>query len=94
MSLAAGASAVWVGTRFVCAKEANAPPAHQKAVIEADYEGTVRTLIYTGRPLRVRATPFILDWENNRQAEIRELTSKGVVPVPLRANFDPDLKKR
>ncbi|PRP73572.1 oxidoreductase, 2-nitropropane dioxygenase family [Planoprotostelium fungivorum] len=82
-ALAVGASAVWVGTRFVCAKEAGAPPAHQKAVLEADYDGTVRTLIYTGRPLRVRATPFVLDWENNKQDEIKDSTAKGIVPVPL-----------
>jgi len=94
MSLAAGASAVWVGTRFVCAKEAGAPPAHQKAVLDAGYDGTVRTIIYTGRPLRVGATPFVLDWENNRQAEIKELTAKGIVPVPLHGDAGHDTKKR
>jgi Nitronate monooxygenase len=34
-----GATAVWVGTRFVNAEEAGAPVAHQKAVINADFEG-------------------------------------------------------
>jgi NAD(P)H-dependent flavin oxidoreductase YrpB (nitropropane dioxygenase family) len=34
-----GATAVWVGTRFVNAEEAGAPAAHQKAVLNADYEG-------------------------------------------------------
>lgn len=29
MALAFGAQAVWVGTRFICAKEAGAPPRHQ-----------------------------------------------------------------
>jgi hypothetical protein len=24
-----------------------------------------------------------MDWENNRQAEIKELTSKGIVPVGM-----------
>ena len=35
MALALGASGVWVGTRFVAAKEAGAPPRHQKAVVSA-----------------------------------------------------------
>ncbi len=49
-ALSWGASAVWVGTRFVCATEAGAPPRHQKAVVGADYDSTIRTVIYTGRP--------------------------------------------
>ena len=27
----------------------------------------IRTIIYTGRPLRVKKTPFIMDWEENKQ---------------------------
>ena len=57
MALCCGAQAVWVGTRFLCASEAGAPPRHQQAVIEAGYDDTVRTLIFTGRPLRVKKTP-------------------------------------
>ena len=56
MALCLGADAVWVGTRFVCAKEAGAPPRHQQAIINAGYHDTVRTLIYTGRPLRCLKT--------------------------------------
>lgn len=36
---------------------------------------------HQGRPLRVRKTPFIMDWEENKQAEIKEKTSKGILPV-------------
>ena len=32
MALSLGADAVWVGTRFICAEEAAAPPRHQKVV--------------------------------------------------------------
>lgn len=81
MALALGASAAWVGTRFICATEAGAPPRHQKSVIEAGYDDTIRTIIYTGRPLRVRKTDYIMDWEDNKQGEIKELTKKGVLPV-------------
>lgn len=81
MSLALGAEAVWVGTRFICAKEAGAPPRHQKAVIACGYDDTLRTIIFTGRPLRVQKNPYILDWEENKKAQIKELTGKGVLPV-------------
>jgi len=90
MSLALGASGVWVGTRFICATEAGAPPRHKQAVMKAGYNDTVRTLIYTGRPLRVLRTEYVNDWESNRGKEIRELTGKGVLPV----QYDLDQKKK
>ncbi|KUI53880.1 putative nitronate monooxygenase [Cytospora mali] len=79
-SLMMGASAVWVGTRFVLSQEAGAPEAHKEAVRTAGFDDTIRTLIFTGRPLRVRKNPYIVNWETERQAEIRELTSKGTLP--------------
>jgi hypothetical protein len=36
-----------------------------------------------GRPLRIKKTPFIMNWENNRQDEIKDLTSRGIVPVGM-----------
>ncbi|KAL0638427.1 hypothetical protein Q9L58_002570 [Maublancomyces gigas] len=80
-SLMMGAQAVWVGTRFILSNEAGAPKAHQEAVRTAGFDDTVRTIIFTGRPLRVRTNPYIANWEENRQAEIKKLTSKGVIPV-------------
>jgi len=81
MALAFGAQAVWVGTRFVCAKEASAPPRHQEAILKAGYTDTIRTVIFTGRPMRVLKTDYISDWELYRQKEIKELTSQGVIPA-------------
>jgi len=80
-ALMLGASAVWVGTRFVLCDEAGAPKAHQEAVRTAGFEDNVKTLIFTGRPLRVRINPYIQNWEENRQNEIKELTAKGKIPV-------------
>ncbi|KAG8531729.1 uncharacterized protein KY384_003361 [Bacidia gigantensis] len=80
-ALMLGASAVWVGTRFVLCEEAGAPKAHQEAVRTSGFDDNVRTLIFTGRPLRVRKNPYIDNWETNRQNEIKELTSKGTIPV-------------
>jgi NAD(P)H-dependent flavin oxidoreductase YrpB (nitropropane dioxygenase family) len=81
MSLALGAAGVWVGTRFVNAEEAGAPPIHQKTLINTSSEGTMRTIIFTGRPLRIASMEYAKDWEENRQHEIKELTSKGILPV-------------
>ncbi|KAH9027763.1 2-nitropropane dioxygenase [Lactarius hengduanensis] len=79
-NLVYGAQAVWVGTRFVASEEAGASKAHKQALLGAGHSDVVRTVIYTGRPLRVRRTPYVDDWEKNRQAEIKELTSKGIIP--------------
>ncbi|KAI9728077.1 MAG: hypothetical protein M1834_007793 [Cirrosporium novae-zelandiae] len=80
-SLMLGANAVWIGTRFVLCEEAGAPASHQEAVRTAGFDDNVRTIIFTGRPLRVRKNAYIDDWENNRQAEIKDLTAKGIIPV-------------
>ncbi|PSR78263.1 hypothetical protein PHLCEN_2v7459 [Hermanssonia centrifuga] len=89
-NLAWGAQAVWVGTRFVASEEASAPKAHKDALLSAGYEDAVTTLIYSGRPLRVRRTPYVDDWNNNRQAEIKELTSKGIIPHEYEMEKHPE----
>lgn len=82
MALAMGAAGVWVGTRFVACSDSSASRYHQKLICEAGYNDTRRTIIYTGRPMRVFRTPFVESWEENRQEEIKRHTSKGIVPVP------------
>ncbi|GAD95964.1 oxidoreductase, 2-nitropropane dioxygenase family, putative [Paecilomyces variotii No. 5] len=76
-----GASAVWIGTRFILAEEAGAPEAHKEAVRTAGFDDNVRTIIFTGRPMRVRNNEYIQNWEENRAQEIKELTSKGIIPI-------------
>jgi len=90
MALSLGADAVWVGTRFVAATEAGAPKRHKQGVVTAGFHDTVRTIIYTGRPMRVKKSPFIMDWEDNKQAEIKELTSQGILPME---KFGQELEK-
>lgn len=86
-SLMMGAAAVWVGTRFILTDEAGAPESHKEAVRTAGFDDTIRTLIFTGRPLRVRKNPYIEHWETERQDEIKELTSQGKLP------YEADLDK-
>ncbi|KAJ9609506.1 hypothetical protein H2200_005833 [Cladophialophora chaetospira] len=80
-ALMLGASAVWVGTRFVTAKESGAPEVAKRAIIDADFDSTIKSTIWTGRPLRALATPYVRNWETNRAEEIKELTSKGIIPL-------------
>ncbi|KAJ5907479.1 hypothetical protein N7495_000161 [Penicillium taxi] len=80
-ALMLGASAVWIGTRFILADEAGASKAHQEAVRTAGFEDNIRTIIFTGRPLRVRKNEYILNWEENRADEIKKLTAQGIIPV-------------
>ncbi|EKM82830.1 hypothetical protein AGABI1DRAFT_111394 [Agaricus bisporus var. burnettii JB137-S8] len=89
-SLSYGAAGVWVGTRFVACVEAGAPAKHKELVVSAGYDDTVRTLIYSGRPLSVRKTPYVLDWETNRAAELSSLLAKGLVPHDVELEKHPE----
>ncbi|KAE9403493.1 2-nitropropane dioxygenase [Gymnopus androsaceus JB14] len=88
-----GAQAVWVGTRFVASKEAGAPQYHKDQIVSAGFDDVIRTIIFTGRPLHVKKFAFVEDWEINRQAEIKELTSKGIIPVEWDAEQRPEIFK-
>lgn len=61
-SLSYGAAGVWVGTRFVASVEAGAPPKHKEMIVTAGYDDLTKTLIYSGRPMSVRKTPYVEDW--------------------------------
>jgi NAD(P)H-dependent flavin oxidoreductase YrpB (nitropropane dioxygenase family) len=46
-ALTLGATAVWIGTRFVLSKEAGAARAHKEAVKTSGFDDNVRTIIFT-----------------------------------------------
>lgn len=77
-ALATGCAGVWVGTRFIASEEAGAGPMHKKRLLAASFDDTVRTTIYTGRPMRVFKTPYIKDFEENRQQEKLEMQEMGI----------------
>ena len=79
-SLMQGAQGVWVGTRFVASDEAGCSRMHKEHVVSAKFTDTLRTLVVSGRPLRVRMNDYIQGWEN-RPEEIKRLTESGVVPM-------------
>ncbi|CAI7662872.1 unnamed protein product [Penicillium glandicola] len=60
--------------------ESGASRLHKEAVIGAQFGETKRTLVVTGRPLRMLPNDYIKEWET-RPADIAALTSKGIVPI-------------
>lgn len=78
MALTAGCSGVWVGTRFIASDEAGAGPMHKKRVVESSYNDTMRSTIYTGRPMRIFKTPYTEEFEEKRAHEITEMNSMGI----------------
>lgn len=79
--LSFGAVGAWVGTRFVASKEAGCSELHKEAVISAAFEDTLRTLVVSGRPLRVKMNDYIRSWEVDRPEEIKKLCDSGVTPL-------------
>ena len=66
-ALALGAQGVWMGTRFIASSEAHAGEMYRQAVLGAGDDGTVRTRCYSGKPMRVKANPYVEDWERRPQ---------------------------
>ncbi|WVR04037.1 hypothetical protein IAU60_001036 [Kwoniella sp. DSM 27419] len=88
-SLMFGAQGVWVGTRFVASTEAAAPKKHKELILSAGHGDANTTLIYTGRPLRVRQTDYVKSW-NNRQDEVLALTKQGKIPHDVELEKHPE----
>ncbi|KAI0122913.1 2-nitropropane dioxygenase [Xylariales sp. AK1849] len=79
-SLMQGAVGVWVGTRFVASTEAASSEEHKKSVVDCGFDETERTLVISGRPLRMRTNPYVAAWHAQPQ-KIKELCDAGVVPI-------------
>jgi NAD(P)H-dependent flavin oxidoreductase YrpB (nitropropane dioxygenase family) len=79
-SLMQGAVGVWVGTRFVASVEAACSEEHKREVVGCGFDGTERTLVLSGRPLRMKTNEYIRKWHAQPE-KVRELCDKGVVPI-------------
>jgi NAD(P)H-dependent flavin oxidoreductase YrpB (nitropropane dioxygenase family) len=82
---------VWVGTRFVASKEAGCSQMHKESVVSAAFEDTVRTLVVSGRPLRVKMNDYIKSWEVDRPEEVKRLCDSGVVPLQKDMDDEKDV---
>lgn len=89
-SLMQGAVGVWVGTRFVASQESGASQLHKESVVSAGFDDTVRTLVVSGRPLRVRRNDYVRKWEAQPE-KVKELCDKGVVPLAHDMDNDVDV---
>lgn len=89
-SLMQGAVGVWVGTRFVASAEASGSDEHKQSVVDCSYDETERTLVLTGRPLRLRVNDYIKKWHAKPQ-EVQALCDKGVVPIEHDLDEDNDI---
>jgi NAD(P)H-dependent flavin oxidoreductase YrpB (nitropropane dioxygenase family) len=70
--------------------EAGCSKLHKEAVVSARFEDTLRTLVVSGRPLRVRMNEYIKSWED-RPEDIKRLTESGVVPMQKDMDDDKDV---
>jgi enoyl-[acyl-carrier protein] reductase II len=75
-ALALGAAGVWMGTRFIAAREAHAGDLYKDAVVAANDEDTIRTRCYSGKPMRVKKNAYVEDWEKRPQ---------DIQPFPIQA---------
>lgn len=62
-------------------KQITDPSDRMHSIIKADFDSTVKSTIWTGRPLRALATPYVRHWETERAQEIKDLTSQGIIPL-------------
>lgn len=81
-SLMQGAVGVWVGTRFVASAEAGCSEEHKREVVRCGFEETERTLVVSGRPLRMKVNGYIRRW-HEQPARIKELCDSGRVPIEV-----------
>lgn len=73
-ALAAGASAVQMGTAFLTCPESGAPDAHKRAILEARNDTIVVTRAFSGRPARGITNAFISKLDGKENA---------ILPFPL-----------
>eukprot|EP00927_Polykrikos_kofoidii_P043709 TRINITY_DN3778_c0_g1_i2.p1 TRINITY_DN3778_c0_g1~~TRINITY_DN3778_c0_g1_i2.p1 ORF type:complete len:372 (-),score=71.54 TRINITY_DN3778_c0_g1_i2:145-1143(-) len=92
-SLGLGAVGVWVGTRFICAEESSAPKSHKQKVIDASSADTIRTLVVSGRPLRLIPNDWVKQWESQPE-KIKDFCDRGVVPLEHELKNDPEADVR
>ncbi|KAK2073677.1 hypothetical protein P8C59_007938 [Phyllachora maydis] len=79
-SLMQGAAGVWVGTRFVASVEAGCSAEHKAEVVRAGFDDTERTLVLSGRPLRMKTNDWVRKW-HAQPGRIKDLCDQGIVPI-------------
>lgn len=81
-ALALGAQAVWCGTAFLYALEADIADEQRAQLTRADVRDLVVSRCYTGKPSRIVRTPLLEDWATS---------GLEVLPMPLQHVLMDDL---
>ena len=77
-ALAIGADGVWCGSRFLVTPEANVPLGYKQALLKASSGDTMRTPVFTGRPVRVLKSEYAKEYD--RTEELETLLKNGIIP--------------
>jgi enoyl-[acyl-carrier protein] reductase II len=98
-ALALGAQGVWMGTRFVASREANAGESYKRRITETAEDQTLVTRCYSGKPMRVIRNRYVEDWARRSEeiqpfpdqlgASAREGVLGALLPEPT-GDLDPD----
>ena len=62
------------------AEESAAPMAHKEKVLKAQSLDTLRSLVLSGRPLRLIPNDWVRSWEEAPE-KIRDFCERGVIPL-------------
>ncbi len=84
-SLALGADAVWIGTRFIATPEARAVNGYKEALVSSREDDTVISRSYTGKPCRVVRNEWTNHYEQNPQ-EIKTFPQQAIASSQANVN--------
>ncbi len=84
-SLALGADAVWIGTRFIATPEARAVNGYKEALIASREDDTVISRSYTGKPCRVVRNEWTNHYEQNPQ-DIKTFPQQAIASSQANVN--------
>jgi NAD(P)H-dependent flavin oxidoreductase YrpB (nitropropane dioxygenase family) len=78
--MAMGAAGVWIGTRFLASDEVNIEPQYRQQVVDAESADTLRTEIFSGRPMRVVKNKHVMKWAAKPE-ELQRQLKNGEIPT-------------
>jgi len=84
-SLALGADAIWVGTRFIATPEARAVNGYKEALVASREDDTVISRSYTGKPCRVVRNEWTNHYEEHPQ-DIKTFPQQAIASSQANVN--------
>ncbi|MCZ4498375.1 MAG: putative oxidoreductase, partial [Marmoricola sp.] len=81
--LTMGAQGAWVGTRFLASQESGSEDVFKEAVVEADYDSTIRSLLFDGLHVRMLQNRFTEVWEGHED-ELSPYPVQRVLTMPFK----------